>query len=420
MTGTALLGPAFRRDAAARVLNAALQAGKATALELARNEDYWAEIQRAFDTDRTLINLNNGGLCPSPVPVMEAMFRDFKWGNASPVNHQWAVLQPRIEAVRRELANEFGCDTDEIAITRNASESMENLILGIDLAKGDEVIVTDQNYGRMLTTWDQRVRREGIVVKSVSFPLPLNSVSQILDPIREAVTSRTRVIELPHITNLSGQILPIRDIVRFGKERGIEVFIDGAHSFAHFPFKRDELECDYFGTSLHKWLLAPVGTGMLYVRKEKQPKIWPLMAAAEKQNIDIRKFEEIGTHPIAIPNAIAVALAFHQAIGVERKVARLRYLRDRWAKPISEASPRFKVWTPLGDDAPSGAIGLVNIEGIEPGALTAHLLTKKQIVSTPINHPQFGGVRITPNIYTTTREIDVLTESLLEVLAKGV
>ena len=299
-------------------------AGQCQACELATNEDYWGEIERAFDTDRTIINFNNGGVCPSPTHVLDQMIRDLRFTNELPAKHLWEILEPRVESARRDLAREFGCDPEEIAITRNASESMETLIFGIDLKPGDEVIVTDQNYGRMLMTWQQRARREGIVLKKVSFPIPLPSAAVFVDRVRQAITPRTRVIESPHITNLSGQILPVRDVVRLGREKGIEVFVDGAHAFGHFPFKRDDLECDYFGCSLHKWLLAPIGTGFLYVRKAKQKSIWPLMAAAASQDNDIRKFEEIGTHPAANHNAIVAALAFHRSIGADRKIARLR------------------------------------------------------------------------------------------------
>ena len=248
----------------------------------------------------------------------------------------------------------------------------------------------------MITSWEQRARREGIVVKKISFPIPLPSAAVFVDRVREAITPRTKVIEFPQITNLSGQILPVRDVVRLGREKGIEVFVDGAHAFGHFPFQRDDLECDYFGCSLHKWLLAPIGTGFLYVRKAKQKSIWPLMAAAASQDNDIRKFEEIGTHPAANHNAIAAALAFHRSIGADRKIARLRYLRDRWAKALLAADPRIKVWTPLGDDAPSGGIGLVQIQGIDSGKLAEYLWDKHRIVTIAIKHAQFEGIRVTP------------------------
>jgi selenocysteine lyase/cysteine desulfurase len=386
---------------------------------VADDESYWSLIQRAFDTDRTIINLNNGGVCPTPSHVLEAMIRDLKFTNESPAEHLWRVLEPRIESVRRDLAREFGCDPEEMAITRGASEANEIMILGLDLKKGDEVVISNQNYGRMITAWEQRVRRDGIVLKQVSFKVPPPSQQHILDQFKAAVTLRTRVIELPHMTNLTGQILPIREIVEFAKPRGIEVLVDGAHAFAHFPFKCDDLGADYYGTSLHKWLLAPIGTGFLYVRKEKQKKLWPLMAAAATQDNDIRKYEEIGTHPAANHNSISAALAFHRGIGAERKIARLRYLRDRWAKRLLAESPRVKVLTPL-DSEFSGALALVNIDGLEFGKLGEWLMAKHRIVNTPILHPEFQGLRITPNVHTTVDEIDTFADKMTLAIKKGI
>src|ERR1700730_6765788 len=266
LAGTAALA-AFRADALARIARAEKTAAGKTTAAVAGDEAYWAEIARAVDVDRTLINLNNGGCSPAPAHVLDAMIRDIRFSNEIPVYHMWTVLEPRIESCRRELAAEFGCDPEEMAITRNASESLETLIFGIDLKAGDEVVVTNQNYGRMLAAWEQRARREGILVKTISFPVPPKSAADIVERFRQALTPKTRVIEVTHITNLTGQILPVRDIVRIGRERGIEVFVDGAHAFAQFPFRRDDLECDYYATSLHKWLFAPIGTGFLYVRK---------------------------------------------------------------------------------------------------------------------------------------------------------
>jgi isopenicillin-N epimerase len=321
--------------------------------------------------------------------------------------------------VRRDLAREFGCDPEEMAITRNASEANEIMILGLDLRRGDEVVVSNQNYGRMLTTWEQRARREGIVVKQVSFKVPPPSQQYIFEQFKAAVTPRTRIIELPHITNLTGQIMPIRELVDFARPKGIEVLVDGAHAFAHFPFTRDDLGADYYGTSLHKWLLAPIGTGFLYVRKAKQRKLWPLMAAAATQDNDIRKFEEIGTHPAANHNAISAALAFHRGIGSDRKLARLRYLRDRWAKRLLSESPRVRILTPL-DSPYSGAIALVTIDGLDYGKLGGWLMANHRIVNTPILHKEFTGLRITPNVYTTVDEIDTFADKMTDAMRRGI
>ncbi|MGH9366785.1 MAG: aminotransferase class V-fold PLP-dependent enzyme [Thermoanaerobaculia bacterium] len=415
---SAAILPVFRADAGAALAAATRSAAQKTPAELAGDETYWSQIARAFDTDRTLVNLNNGGCSPAPTHVLDAMIRDLRVSNEIPVHHMWNVLEPRIESVRRELASEFGCDPEEMAITRNASEAMETLTLGIDLEPGDEVILTNQNYPRMITTWEQRARRDGLVVKQISFPVPPPSAADVVERFRRAITPRTRVIEVTHITNLTGQILPVRDIVRMARERGIEVFVDGAHAFAHFPFKRDDLECDYYGTSLHKWLFAPIGTGFLYVHKEKQKKIWPLMAAPAAMDENVRKYEEIGTHPAANHNAIAVALAFHRGIGSERKAARLRWLRDRWGKRLEKTDPRVKVLTPLNDTDSCG-IGLVHVEGLDTEKLQAFLWEKHRIMTTPIVHPEFNGLRITPNVYTTPDEIDLFCEKMEEALSKG-
>jgi isopenicillin-N epimerase len=415
-----LVGSSFRADALARAAGADKAVGHAPACELASNEDYWSEIQRAFETDRTIINFNNGGVCPTPTHVLDQMIRDLRFTNESPARHMWQILEPRVESARRDLAHEFGCDTEEIAITRNASESMETLIFGIDLKPGDEVIITDQNYPRMVTSWEQRARRERTVIKKISFPIPLPSSSALVDRVLQAITPKSKVIELPHITNFSGQILPIRELIRLGREKGIEVFVDGAHAFAQFPFKRDDLECDYYGSSLHKWLLAPIGTGFLYVRKSKQKSIWALMAAGPAMDEDIRKYEEIGTHPAANHNAIAAALAFHRSIGADRKIARLRYLRDRWAQPLLAAGKRIRLWTPIGQDAASGGIGLVQIDGIDSVKLAEHLWDRQRIVVIPIKHEQFEGIRVTPNVYSTLDEVDVFVDAMKRAVVKGV
>lgn len=419
LAGASATLPVFRDRAMTRAFRGAEIAGNRSPAALAEDEAYWTEIQRAFDVDRTMINLNNGGCSPAPTHVLDQMIRDLKFSNELPVDHMWRVLEPRIESVRRDLARDFGCDVEEMAITRNASEANEIMIFGLDLKPGDEVVVTNQNYGRMITAWKQRERRDGIVLKQVSFKVPPPSQQYIVDQFKAAVTPRTRVIEVTHITNLTGQIMPVKELVEFARPRGIEVFVDGAHAYAHFPFKRDELGCDYYGTSLHKWLLVPIGAGFLYVRKDKQKKLWPLMAAAPEQDENIRKYEEIGTHPAANHNAISAALAFHRAIGADRKIARLKWLRDRWAKRLLAENNRVKVLTPL--DSPYGAaIGFFSVDGMDMPKLGEWLLGQHRIVMTPIVHPEFAGIRITPNVYTTPDEIDTFADKVLEAIKTNV
>ena len=256
-----------RPDLLARVEQTTRAASGRSADDVAQDEDFWRDIREAFTLDRTIVNLNNGGVCPSPRVVHEALKRYLDISNQAPVYHMWQVLEPNLETVRRRLAAEFGCDPEELAVTRNASEALQIAQLGIDLKAGDEVLTTNQDYGRMLDTWQQRVRRDGVVLKQISFPVPPPDQADLFRRFEQAVTARTKVIHVCHITNLTGQIFPVRDICRMARARGIKTIVDGAHAFAHFPFTLADLECDYYGTSLHKWLLAPVGTGFLYVRR---------------------------------------------------------------------------------------------------------------------------------------------------------
>jgi isopenicillin-N epimerase len=419
MLGAGVALPFLNTEAFAALRSANAYAGPRNASLLASDEDFWGEVQRSFDVDRSLINLNNGGISPAPRSVIEQLIRDIRFTNEIPTIHNWQVLEPRLESTRIDLARAFGCDPEEMAIVRNASEANEIMTLGIDLQRGDEVIVTNQNYGRMITTWQQRERREGIVLKQIAFKVPPPSAQYIVDQFAAAITPRTKVIEVTHITNLTGQIMPVRELVRMARPRGIEVFVDGAHAFAHFPFRRDDLECDYYGTSLHKWLHAPIGAGFLYVRREKIEKLWPLMASSAKQATDIRKYQEIGTHPQANFNAISTALSFHHQLGPDRKIARLRFLRDYWANTLLRENARVKVLSPLGADV-GGAIALVSIDGLPPDKLSAWLYDRHRIITTVIMHAEFSGLRITPSVYTQRNELDRFVDAMSAAMKKGI
>lgn len=421
LLGSALGGAAavaFRDNAVSRLAAAVSANEHRSAEELAADEDFWFEAQNAFTLDRSYINLNNGGVSPSPRIVQEAMKRYLDYSNQAPVYHMWQILEPQVESVRRRLAANFGCDPEEIAITRNASEALENVILGMDLKPGDEVLTTLQDYPRMITAWKQRERRDKIVLKQFPIPTPPGSLDELTKLFEKNITPKTRVILVSQITFSSGQIFPVRDICRLGRARGIEVIVDGAHAFAQWPFTRDELDCDYYGTSLHKWLLAPHGTGFLYVRKSKISKIWPLMAAGETQTSDIRKFEEIGTHPAANHNAIAEALTFHEGIGADRKAARLRYLKARWANRLKTLKGA-RMYTSL-DPAQSCGLGVIGFEAWDGPKLAGQLFAKHRIIVTNIVYDNVNGIRVTPNIYTTLREVDTFCDAVEQLIRDGV
>jgi selenocysteine lyase/cysteine desulfurase len=386
--------------------------------DIARDESFWREIQQGYTADRGLINLNNGGVSPSPTVVQEALKRYLDFSNTSPAYSMWRILEPQKETIRKRMARFFNCDTEEIALTRNASEGLQICQNGFDLEAGDEVLTTTQDYGRMISTFKQRECRDGIVLKQFKIPIPAENDNQIVNLFEKNITPKTKLILMCHMINITGQILPVKKVVKMAKKYNIPVIVDGAHSFAHFDFDLTDLECDYYATSLHKWLSAPFGTGMLYVRKNKIPGLWPLQASNECGKDDIRKFEEIGTHPC--PNKIAIgdALTFHQGIGSKNKEARLIYLRDRWAKRLLK-NDRIRLHTSL-KPGKSCAIATVEIKGIDTSAVAKELWDKYRIFVVAINHKEFTGCRITPHVYTTIEEIDRFSDAMETILKNGV
>ena len=388
-----------------------------TPQQAAMDEDYWAIIQNAFSVTRGIINLNNGGVSPSPRIVTEALVRYIWQQEDATAYTMWQILEPQSETIRTGLAELFGCDREEIAITRNASESLETLLLGLDLKSGDEVLTTTQDYPRMLTTIRQRERREGIKLSLIRIPIPPDNINEITAAFERAITPRTRLIQMSHQVNITGQITPVKAVCEMARARGIETIVDGAHSFAQFYFKQSDLNCDYFGTSLHKWLYAPKGTGMLYVKRDKIAKIWPLFAAEEKNKADIRKFEEVGTHSAAPRLAIGEAMLFHNGVGGKRKEARLRYLSRYWMNQL-KGIPKVRFNTSF-DPAQMCAIANVQIEGVDPLKIGSYLFDKHRIFTTPIVHEEFQGLRITPNLYTTLPELDRFCGVMANIARKG-
>src|SRR6478735_5161662 len=385
--------------------------------QVATDEDFWATIQQSFSVTRGIINLNNGGVSPSPRIVTEAFVR-YIWEQEDATAYtMWQILEPQSETIRTGLAELFGCDREEIAITRNASESLEILLMGMDFKPGDEILTTTQDYPRMLTTLRQREKREGLKLKLIQIPIPPKNLDQITAAFEKGITDKTRLILIAHQINITGQITPVKAVCDMARAKGIETIVDGAHSFAQFDFKQKDLGCDYFGTSLHKWLHAPKGTGVLYVKRDKIEKLWPLMAAEAKQAGDIRKFEEIGTHSAAIKLAIGEAILFHQGIGAKRKQARLRYLSRYWMNKLKDI-PKVRFNTSF-DPNQMCAIANVQIEGLDQGKIGSYLFSKHHIFTTPIMHQEFQGIRITPNLYTTVSELDRFSEQMEQIARKG-
>lgn len=403
---------AITKPAWARNLDAALKdAENISAAELAGEEDFWYYIQQSFTVSPGIINLNNGGVSPAPKTVQDAMKRYYDLSNEAPSYYMWRVLDMGREPLRKNLAFHAGCSPEEIAINRNSSEGLETVIFGLPLKPGDEVVASLQDYPNMINAYKQRELRDGIIIKWINLELPSEDEDYLVKQYTDAFTSKTKVVHITHIINWTGQIIPVKKIAAAAHKRGIEVVVDGAHSFAHFDFKIPELDADYYAASLHKWLYAPIGSGMLYVRKEKIKNLYPLFATSENPlKDDIRKFEHLGTRPFFIEQAIGKAIEFHEMIGIERKEKRLHYLKNYWAEKVKNI-PGVKLNTSLSPNW-GCAIGNIAIKGKKPEELDSFLFSKYKIHTVAINWENIHGVRITPNVYTTTKNLDLLVEAI--------
>lgn len=386
--------------------------------EVAQDESFWFYVQQAFNIDRSIVNLNNGGVHPAPRIVMDAVHRYLDFSNGAPPYNMWQILGPRKELIRKKLAEAFGCSAEEITITRNVTESMQIALLGLDLKSGDEVLTTAHDYPSMKNALYQREKREGIVVKTFNFPYPPENLGVLAELFKKNITPKTRLILVCHITNLTGQIFPIREICQMARDRGIEVVIDGAHSFGHFVYRQQDLDCDIYGANLHKWMMAPIGTGFLYIKKEKIKKIWPLFPAPDPTGDDIRKFEQIGTHPEYLELAVGEALAFHHGIGAKRKEERLRYLRNYWARKL-EQLPGVRLLTSY-DPQQSCGIGTFTVDNMDMARLQQVLFEKHKIYTISVEIPEnVKGMRVTPSIYTTLGELDLFVEAASFYIKNG-
>jgi selenocysteine lyase/cysteine desulfurase len=381
------------------------------ALAQQNGEPDWKALSESFPVDRRILNFNHAGIGTSPKSVVDAVVQR-TWDGEKAVPNTIFSYGPQHEPLRLKLANMLGCDAEEIAITRNATESLNAVLLGIPLRAGDEVLTTSLDYWAMLDALQQREERDGVVVKKLRIPVPCHDLSQIVKLFERAITPRTRLILVSHPINLNGQLFPVGDLSRMAHARGVEVVVDAAQSFALANYSMRDLQCDYLGTSLHKWLQAPKGSGMLYVKRDKIEKIWPLFASGStRKKDDIRKFELYGTWPETIL-AIGDAIAFHESIGADRKEARHRFLTEYWMDGVKDV-PGIRFHTPTGKLLSCG-ITCVEIEGIRAGDLRNALLQKRGILTMDVTRrtSEFAGIRISPGLSTTMAELDQLVEAL--------
>lgn len=378
--------------------------------EVARDEDFWYVVQQCFQPSPHFINLEHGFYCASPTSVME----NLAWHNQR-INQLSSYYMRKLDEnerleIRKLMAEFAGVDTEELLITRSTTESLDAVIMGLDIHANEEVIVAASDYPNMLAAWQMKAKRYGVVLKSITIPLTPERPEEVVECYKKAITPKTKYLHLSHMINMNGQLLPVAEIAEMAHQSGIEVICDASHSFAHVDYKIPDLKADYFAASLHKWLAAPVGSGLLHIKKEKIKKVWPLFGDWKHPEDDIRKFERIGTYPAAIFMAVASALRFHNSLGTKVKEERLRYLKNYWVSRVRSLR-KIKFNTPL-DDLQSCAITNFSVEGKTPNEVADYLYDKHRIFTVGYDRGGIRGVRVTPHIYTTLKELDRLVEAI--------
>lgn len=376
-------------------------------------EDFWTWVKESFTVSPNVLNLNNGGVSPQPKVVQDAHIRYYQYCNEAPSYYMWQILDQGREALRSKLADLAGCSADELAINRNATEGLNTIIFGLNLKAGDEVVLTKYDYPNMINAWKQREKRDGIKLQWVDFTFPMENEDEIVSKYVAAFTSKTKVVHVTHLINWVGQITPVKKIAKEAHKRGIEVIADGAHTFAHLDYNIPDLECDYYATSLHKWLCAPFGSGLMYIKKEKIKNVWALLSNDQPDGDNIRKFESLGTRSFASEMAIGSAVDFHNGIGSKRKEERLRFLKDYWVNKVKDM-PNISFSQPATPHL-SGAIVGMTIKGKASGDVVSELFNKYRIHTVPINWLTLNIIRVTPHVYTSLKDLDYFVSAVREI-----
>lgn len=374
------------------------------------DDDFWNYIRESYTISPNLINLNNGGVAPQPKIVQDAHIRYYQYCNEAPSYYMWRILDAGREALRAKLGDLAGVSPDELAINRNATEGLNTIIFGLNLKAGDEVVLSKYDYPNMTNAWKQREKREGIKLVWIEIPQPFEDDASVVELYKKAITSKTKIVHITHLINWSGNIVPVKAIADMAHSKGCEVIVDAAHSFGHTDFKIEDTGADYLATSLHKWLGAPFGSGLMYIKKDKIKNIWPALSSAEPESGDIRKFESLGTRSMASEMAIGAAVDFHNAIGAKRKEARLRFLKNYWVEKTKDL-PKAKIFTSSKPEY-SCALAVIGFDGWKANDIETYLYDKHKIHVVSIIHEKINGIRITPNVYTSTKDLDVLVKGL--------
>jgi len=380
---------------------------------VAKDEDFWESIRGGYKLKPDYINLENGYYCIQPQEVLDRYLEHIREVNLQGAYYMRTVQFDNKKAAASKVAELVGCNADELIITRNTTESLDIIISGMNWKPGDEAVMAEQDYGSMLEMFKQVSKRYGMVNKIVSVPQDPKSDDEIVALYANAITPNTKLLMVCHMINITGHILPVRKICDMAHSKGVPVMVDGAHAVAHIKFAIRDLDCDYYGASLHKWLSVPLGAGMLYAKKDRVGSLWPLLAESGKNDDDILRLNHTGTSPVSTDLTIADAIDYYQKIGAERKEARLRYLQNYWVDKV-RSLPHVVIYTP-SDPARSCAIANVGVKGMKPGDLADMLLKQYKIYTVAIDNAGVHGCRITPNVYTTAAELDALVNALAEI-----
>ena len=405
----------FRQAHAAEFATATSAMSGMDAAAAAQNEDFWGVIQRGYSVSTQIMNLNNGGVSPSPIVVQQAVERYNQMTNEGPSYFMWQILDQGREPLRQKLARLAGTSPEEIAINRNSTEALNTIIYGLPLKAGDEVVGSKQDYPNMMNAYRQRAERDGIIYKQIDFDFPCEDVGELVKAYEQMMTPKTKLVHITHMVNWVGQMMPVQQIADMAHAKGAEVIVDGAHSFGLVDFKIPDLHCDYFGTSLHKFLSAPIGSGMMWVKQDKIAKVWPLTCYGDPKSPDIRKFEALGTRSFPIEQGIGEAINFHEAIGSKRKQERIFYLKNYWATRVKDI-PGVKLHTSL-DPRFSCAICGVSVAGVPPRDLMNTLFDKYKIHTVSIDYEKIHCIRVTPHVYTTIGDLDKFVGAIGEIAA---
>ena len=386
-----------------------------SAAELAADDAFWKKIREQYILKPEYINLENGYYNFTPQPILEKFIEHIRYVNREGSYYMRTVQFENKKRIAGKLAALLGCPANEVVITRNTTESLDLVISGQDWKAGDEAVMAIQDYGAMLDMFEQVSKRYGVVLKKISVPNHPSSDEEIVSLYEQAITPKTKLLMVCHMINITGQILPVRKICDMAHKKGVEVLVDGAHAVAHFQYNIPDLDCDYYGASLHKWLSVPLGAGLLYVKKEKIAKLWPLLGDGNTDMSDIARINHIGTHPVHTDLAIEDSIDYYHMIGGERKEKRMRFLQQYWTSKVRNV-PNIILNTPA-DEKRSCGIANVGIKGITPGDLAKRLLSEHKVFTVAIDGANVHGCRITPNVYTTLEELDAFVAALKKLAA---